>query len=239
MEANVPDFGITEAFGATAAADTAATAATAGTVAAEGAADAAAAGAATAGVSAGESALLSSATAAAAAPITAADLATPEIIGGATSGLGWGNALAGAGTILAAGSKVNAGYNTEAEQTFLQNQDLQNANSSAASGQRAATNADQQTAFLQSRARAVSAASGGTSTDPTNVENSANIAGAGEYKALTSLYEGDTQAAKYTNEAQIAGYQAGQAVPAGWISGVGTLLQGSQSMFSKYAQNYS
>ena len=225
----MPDFGITEAFGATAAADTAATA---GTVAAEGAADAAAATAAASAADVGGSI----AAADAAATATAADAATAAT---ATSGLGWGNALAGAGTILAAGSKVNAGYNTEAEQTFLQNQDLQNANSSAASGQRAATNADQQTAFLQSRARAVSAASGGTSTDPTNVENSANIAGAGEYKALTSLYEGDTQAAKYTNEAQIAGYQAGQAVPAGWISGVGTLLQGSQSMFSKYAQNYS
>jgi hypothetical protein len=96
-----------------------------------------------------------------------------------------------------------------------------------------------------SRARAISAGSGGGATDPTVLKIYGDLAAEGETNAMTALWEGE-EAAKGL-EAQAAGaeyegqsaYEAGKYASrayrrAGYLSAAGNLLAGGSDFYTKY-----
>jgi propanediol dehydratase small subunit len=58
--------------------------------------------------------------------------------------------------------------------------------------------------FVQSRAQAVAAASGGSLADPTIINIMGDLAADAEFNALTALYEGDTEAKGLRAQASVA-----------------------------------
>ncbi len=103
-----------------------------------------------------------------------------------------------------------------------------------ASSQRDAMEQQRQAQLVQSRALAVAAASGAGASDPTVVADISNIAGEGEYRALTSLYEGKTKADSMYQQAAALRTDAGNVKKAGAIKAVGTLLTGGGTLLEKY-----
>src|SRR6185437_8837158 len=99
------------------------------------------------------------------------------------------------GTVLSAKSQMDqAEYQRELGE--VQNQSLkQKANEDAAAAQRAQEQTDRQTRLLISRDQAISAASGGSATDPGVLNIEGNVAQQGDYNALTALYNGQSRAA--------------------------------------------
>jgi hypothetical protein len=79
----------------------------------------------------------------------------------------------------------------KADAAFAAQQQLAAAGRSRASGQRRAADERRQARLVES---ALQARAAGGGLDPTAVNLAANIAGEGEYRALTALYEGDAGA---------------------------------------------
>lgn len=130
-------------------------------------------------------------------------------------------AAAGAvGTVVSAVNTKNAGDNLAAQQ---QAQGM----AAKASAQRAAYNQGRDTAYVQSRAKAFAAASGGSSDDPSVVSDIAQIGSEGEYRRLTALYAGDTSAAG-------ANLEADASRSTGRSRAISTVLSGASSLSSKY-----
>lgn len=128
--------------------------------------------------------------------------------------------IAAAGTVVSAVSAKTQGDAQAAQE--------QAAGAAAkASAQRAAYNQGRDTQYVQSRARAYAAASGGASTDPSVVDDLAQIGTAGEYRRLTALYGGDTAA-------QGADLQAQADRNTGRSRAISTVLSGASSLASKY-----
>lgn len=81
------------------------------------------------------------------------------------------------------------------------------ANSAAATGQRASIEEQRKMRLAQSRAQAVGAASGAGALDPTALNIDSKIAGEGTYNALTQLYAGDTEAQSLKTGAALSRYE--------------------------------
>lgn len=139
-----------------------------------------------------------------------------------------------ASTILSAGGQVAGGIaaNNAAKYT-AQQQEIAGSQGLAAS-QRTAFSETRRASLVGSRARAVAAASGAGATDPTVVNIEGDIAGQGEYNALSALYEG--QEAKRTGDANAAltRFEGKQAKTAAFIGAGSTLLKGGTSLYDKY-----
>jgi hypothetical protein len=103
--------------------------------------------------------------------------------------------LQGAGTVLSVLSNER-GAKSDARQLRYQ------AGQARASSQRAAAEERRRARILDSRARAVAAKSGAGVTDPTVVNVRSDIEGEGVYRALSRMYEGETEAASLEFEAQ-------------------------------------
>jgi hypothetical protein len=109
-----------------------------------------------------------------------------------------------------------------------------NAKSAVASGSQGYANEQIQTSLRMSRLKALSAASGGTSTDPTVQDLGANVGTEGEYRAMSKLYQG--QAAAQGLQIQ-AGVQRSLVAPytaSGILGGASTLFKDIQSWKDKY-----
>lgn len=89
-------------------------------------------------------------------------------------------------------------------------------------------------ALVGSRARAVSAASGGSASDPTVVDILSDIGGEGEYRAMSRMYSGQQRAKDITYQGAADAYGAKQQGMAGLMKGMTTALSGGQSLFEKY-----
>ena len=142
-------------------------------------------------------------------------------------------ALMAASTALSAGGTI-IGANAEArslksEATQLDTQ----AGQDRASSQRAAIEQRRQARLLQSRAQAVGAASGGAS-DPTVVNIISRLAGEGQYRALTALYEGEEMARSKEMQARARRQEAKNTKRAGYISAAGQVLGGASSIYSRF-----
>lgn len=103
-----------------------------------------------------------------------------------------------------------------------------------ASAQRDAMEQQRQARLLESRALAVAAASGGGASDPTVVNTIANIAGEGEYRALTALYNGEEQALGLEAEATARIKEAKNVKTAGFINAASTLFSSASSFGDRY-----
>ena len=88
--------------------------------------------------------------------------------------------------------------------------------------------------FAQSRALALSAASDASASDRSIETIISDIAGEGEYRALTALYNGEEQASSLEMQAKARRKEAKNAKTAGLISALGTILEGGSSIASRY-----
>lgn len=138
-----------------------------------------------------------------------------------------GKVVSGVGTILSAQSQAKA-LKKEARQLDAQ------AGTERASSQRAAMEERRQARLAQSRGLALAAASGGGADDPTVMNLLADLEGEGEYRALTSLYEGEEQGRSLEAQADARRKEAKNAKRAGWMQGIGTILGAGTSMADRY-----
>lgn len=153
--------------------------------------------------------------AAAAAPLTTAGLAASAI----------GTGISAAGT-LAGGNATMAADRYAANQYNLQ------AQTATAEGQRQMLDQKRQAGLVESKLQANAAAGGGDTTDPSVMAAGRQIAGRGEYNALTDLFSGQNRGAGLTDEAN-ARIASGEAAQEGSEYGAaGTIASGVGSMFS-------
>lgn len=142
--------------------------------------------------------------------------------------------IAAASTVISTVGAIKQGqdqaFQAQQQAAALRNQ----ANADEAAAQRTAQNTRRQTDYVMSRARAIAASSGAGASDPTVVNVEGEIAGQGEYNALTSLYEGSTAGGNARSQAT-AVYNEGQAAKsAGYLRGATTLLSGGTTLYTKY-----
>jgi hypothetical protein len=139
--------------------------------------------------------------------------------------------LAIAGGALKAGGTI-IGAKGEARQLRAQADQLDiKAGQERASAQRDAMEQQRQARLVSSRALAVAAASGAGADDPTVVNIMANIAGEGEYRALTSLYSGETDARALEAEATARRQEAKNTKKAAKFSAIGSIIGGASDAY--------
>lgn len=85
-----------------------------------------------------------------------------------------------------------------------------------------------------SNAQAASAASGGGAADETVSNITANLAGEGQYRALSQIYQSEQSAINTENQARMSRYEGKQAARAGRMEAMGTILKGGSQLFAKY-----
>lgn len=138
-----------------------------------------------------------------------------------------GLALTAVSTVVTANNANNAAKLQAA-------QDIQSAGEARASSQRAAAVEQRKSAYIQSRAQAIAASSGAGAQDPTVVNTIGDIAGEGEYRALTSLYEGNSRANAYLNDAVAANAKGQDASTGAVVSGLSSIASQGSSLYDKY-----
>lgn len=132
------------------------------------------------------------------------------------------------------GSLISA--NAEAKELRAQAGQLDaQAKDDRASSQRRSMEERRQARIAGSRALAVAAASGGGASDPSVINRIAELEGEGEYRALSALYEGETEAR--TKEAQAAANRRGAktAKTVGALKAIGSMIGSGSSLFDRFA----
>jgi hypothetical protein len=147
-----------------------------------------------------------------------------------------------AGTALSAYGKVAGGYAQKGALDASASQLEQEAGQSVASGIQGAIQDRRRAAYVASNARAATAAGGLTTTGTSAVANLGQIRGEGEYRALTSLYQGYDRASELDFRASGMRTEGSNAVKGGWLAGMSTVLSGAsspaaQSFYDKYAKD--
>jgi len=142
--------------------------------------------------------------------------------------------LMAASTAISAASAIKQGADqrqqAESQAIQLKNQ----ANADEASAQRSAITSRRQANYAISRGQALAAASGAGASDPTIASVLGNIAGQGEYNALTQLYEGDTEGGNARSNATAAINEGNAYQRAGFLKGISTVLTGGTTLATKY-----
>ncbi len=136
-------------------------------------------------------------------------------------------AVSAAGTI-ASGNAARAAATNQAAQLNQQ------AGQERAASQRIAIQKRRDATLANSRVQAVSAASGGSATDSTIDNITQNIAGQGEFNALTALYNGEERSRGLEMSASNAMLEGKQAHRSAVFSAGGTILNTASSLFSRY-----
>lgn len=135
---------------------------------------------------------------------------------------------------LTAVSSVAASNNASDAARQNAAQDLQSAGEVRASSQRAAAVELKKSQYIQSRAQAIAASSGAGAQDPTVVNTIGDIAGEGEYRALTSIYEGDSRANAYINDANAGIARGKDQSTASLLQGASSIAGQGASLYEKY-----
>jgi hypothetical protein len=144
-------------------------------------------------------------------------------------------AVSAVGTIMG-GSAANDAAKFEAKQMEQQ------AGQERAASQRVALEKRRESRLVNSRVTAVAAGSGAGATDPTVIDLLGENEAAGEYNALSSLYEGEEKARGLEMGASARRYEGKVAKQSAMLKGGATLLggaagsMGSGSLFDKYGQ---
>ncbi len=139
-----------------------------------------------------------------------------------------------AATALSAVGQMQQADAAEEAANFTAGQQEQRAGQERAVSQRRAIEARRQSKVLGSRALAVAGARGAGVSDPTVVNEIADIDRVGEYNALTALFEGEEtgrgleQSAANARRTGIASAQAAR------LSAAGTALNGATSFYERY-----
>jgi hypothetical protein len=143
-------------------------------------------------------------------------------------------AIAAAG-VSAAGTI--AGGNSAAQAASYQARQLRmRARQAEAEGQQKAEQDRRESAYMQSRLRALAAASGAGATDKTVLDIMGRISNEGEYRALADLWLGSEQSAQLNQEAGAAQYSGKTAQQQSRIAAFGTMLQGGANAYGMSAK---
>jgi hypothetical protein len=142
--------------------------------------------------------------------------------------------VAAASTVLTTAAAYQQSNAQETQLEAVARAREEEANAEAAESQRAATIERRKARNLMSRARAVSAASGAGASDPTVVNQLADIETQGELNALNAMYSGSTAARGYRRGAAIARNEADATQTAGYLGAASTALEGASDWYSKY-----
>lgn len=141
-----------------------------------------------------------------------------------------------AGAALSIYGKVKGGYDQKSALDSAAGQLSQEAGQSVAAGIQGAIQDRRRATYVASNARAATAAGGFSTTGTSAIANVGQIRGEGEYRALTSLYQGQDRASELDFRAEGMRTAGSNAVKAGWISGVSSVLSsGGSSFYDKYA----
>lgn len=140
---------------------------------------------------------------------------------------------AGAGAVSAI-SAIQEGNRLKAARDLEVRQLEADALAEAATAQRAAETERKRARLLQSRVRALSAASGAGAFDPTIVDIMSDIQQEGELRALNALYEGGTAAQGLEFSANIRRREGREARRAGSIRAVDRLFSTTGSIATRY-----
>lgn len=143
------------------------------------------------------------------------------------AGLGLiGTAISAVGSILGGVAQSNQlEYQAEVEEV--------RANEARAVSQREAEKKDREAKYIISKQRAVAAASGGASDDPSVVRLMQDVAAEGDYQSRSALYEGETRGRFMEAQAKLNRMQARQAMFSGFIDAGSSVISGL-SGFDKY-----
>lgn len=145
---------------------------------------------------------------------------------------GGGNLLQGLGSIIS-GVQEERTAGVEAKDTEIA------AGQASAAGQRGFATAERQKDLVESRARAISGASGAGAGDVSVINDEADIGRAGEYQALTALYNGASQARSLNYQAQMTRFAGSNALIGSIIGGVAQAAGGGNaSSANSWLQKY-
>ena len=143
-------------------------------------------------------------------------------------------AMAIGGKVLKAGGSILGGFQADKVAKADAEQLRTQAGQERAASQREAMEERRQARLLASRGLAVAAASGGGADDPSVVNALADIEGEGEYRALTALYEGESEGRGLENQARARRAEGRNAKIAGLIGGAASLLDAGSSLKERY-----
>lgn len=146
--------------------------------------------------------------------------------------------LAAAGTVVSTIGAIQQGNAQQAAANYQAAQLTQQAGQDRATAQRQAIEERRKAGLALSRVQAFSAASGAGATDPTVNNIAGDIAGQGEYNALTQLYNGEERARGLENQASATRFQGQQAHQAGLFKAGSTILEGGTSLMTKYGDPF-
>lgn len=142
-----------------------------------------------------------------------------------------GGAVSAAGTLAAGKSAKEAQY-------FKAAQEDQAAQESRAASQRQALEKRRMTGLALSKVQAGAAASGAGAADPGIIKIASDIAGRGEYQALTDMYTGENRA-RGLEDMAMGDRMTGDAARTGsYYKAAGTLLSTGGSFYDRYNKNY-
>lgn len=142
------------------------------------------------------------------------------------------------GSISSANAQAAQGKAAQQEANYEAEQNQQNANNAAGSGQRAEIAQNKNTALVESNLNAGAAGAGGTTTDPSTLNDAAVIGAEGNYRAANALYEGNAKAQEYRNQAAGDIYQGNLTNQAAQTKSQTTLINGASSLFQKYGSSF-
>lgn len=152
-----------------------------------------------------------------------------------------GGAISAAGTIAGGQAANAAGQSAQNMENYKAAQETQAAQESRASSQRQALEVGRKTQLVQSQLQARAAASGGGAADPTILNLGGNIAGRGEYEALTDLYTGENRARGLQDQAtgdiltgQANAAEGSAKQMASYLSAAGTIIGTAGSAYRTY-----
>lgn len=150
-------------------------------------------------------------------------------------------AMSVAGSRQSANAARAAGKAAQQEKEFEAQQYDQQSMQSVAAGQRSASEQEQRARLMVSRAIALSAAGGGSVSDPSVVNTIADIEGEGAYRAATELYKGEEQSRQLRMGASASRYEGeilkrgGEAKGKAYdLQAVSALAKQGSSMYEKY-----
>lgn len=142
-------------------------------------------------------------------------------------------AAAAGGTLLQAKSQMDAGKAAKKMGEYTAEEARIKAIQAQAVGQRKAAEQRRQANLVGSKLQAQAAAGGGA-TDPTILKLQEDIAGEGEYRALTDLYESEVQSNDLITQGNMARYEGNLKNKAGKMNAMSTILSFGGDMYSKY-----
>lgn len=141
------------------------------------------------------------------------------------------------GTILGVAGAVQQGKEEKARFQYEQKVAAQQADEAQAASQREAMARYREGRMMLSQQQAAIAGSGGSLSDPSVIDIMDDTKEQVTLAAQTDIYRGDQQARGYNDAAEVAGYDAQNAMRKARLNAMSNLFGGVSSMFSRFGQS--